>query len=210
MGDVRCGVCREPWESYSLIEASCGRDSDLCDTDSPAERRRLAGMFKRGLGCPSCGWGEWCPECEGTGRRAPDWGDRSCDVCHGSGSFRGMRQVSGPGADPSRWFLPYRDRLPSIPEGAVVCPAIKPERIVGRTYANGGAEVGESRRFLCPCGAGELCEGCGGEGTRAAWDTRNGAAAAAVADRADLRAVAVELLGDDEDGLAVTLEDMDG
>lgn len=60
--DVRCLVCAEPWD---------GPDFDM--TKAEIDR------FRRGKGCPSCGFGHHCPICFGTGVR------NDCRRCSGNG-----------------------------------------------------------------------------------------------------------------------------
>lgn len=53
MADVYCSKCGEPWDYYGV------RNGDMSKPESV--------RFLQGEGCPSCGFGEWCPSCNGTG-----------------------------------------------------------------------------------------------------------------------------------------------
>lgn len=201
MGDVLCGVCREPWDFYSVIEAACGRSSDLVDEgeDGP----ELAWKFKRGEGCPACRWGEGCPECGGEGLDRSGCGSGSCPACKGYGSMSGYRMRAGREWGP--WLVRWSSPSLPIPSGSRMIG--KPKRELGRSYANAPAELAEVVRWRCGCGCVPDCPGCGGAGTRSAWAEFNGKAEAEVRERGEIRRAVTDLLGDDEDGIQVTLED---
>jgi len=76
MSDVRCAICSEPWDLYGVLHGDM----------EPWERDR----FLAGEGCPSCNFGQVCPQCNGTGKeRCPSclllWPGEGCPVCGGSG-----------------------------------------------------------------------------------------------------------------------------
>lgn len=53
MGDIHCGNCGEPWESYYVYDRW---DELLAPEDiEPDNPKRF---FLSGKGCPTCNWGE--------------------------------------------------------------------------------------------------------------------------------------------------------
>ena len=66
MGDIYCAKCGEPWDAYGV------NDGDMS--------WREAARFKRGEGCPACGFGTFCPTCGGVGRV-----ETGCGTCFNSG-----------------------------------------------------------------------------------------------------------------------------
>ena len=73
MSDILCSICDEPWDAYGV------RHGDM----TPDEAK----MFLAGEGCPSCGFGNTCPRCEGTGMEPYGGGPEGepCAECGGSG-----------------------------------------------------------------------------------------------------------------------------
>ena len=56
--DITCRKCGEPWDSYGLSHG----DMDLLE----------AARFRKGEGCPSCGFGNTCTHCRGSGMEPGD------------------------------------------------------------------------------------------------------------------------------------------
>ena len=100
MGDLYCKKCGEPWGAGEVLPALDGREDVAVMTKKEAER------FMRGEGCPSCGFGQYCPLCKGTGEideeEAMWWGEEAepidirgdimyfrCPKCGGSGKPKG-------------------------------------------------------------------------------------------------------------------------
>jgi RecJ-like exonuclease len=69
MMDVLCAKCGEPWD---------------CMGDTPYDMKSFEKeKFKRGEGCPCCGFGEYCPLCDGSGKESePPY---CCDTCRDKG-----------------------------------------------------------------------------------------------------------------------------
>lgn len=67
MSDVYCSKCGEPWDYYGV------KHGDML----PHERDK----FLRGEGCPSCGFGKFCPLCGGTGKDGGSGLTRRCETC---------------------------------------------------------------------------------------------------------------------------------
>lgn len=65
--DIECAKCGEPWDAGG-IPRHPSDDGDM----THAEARR----FRAGEGCPSCGFGTYCPSCSGSGKTTDDY--RSC------------------------------------------------------------------------------------------------------------------------------------
>jgi len=65
MSDIRCMKCGEPWDAYGVANGDMEADE--------------AEKFRKGLGCPSCGFGKQCVGCDGTGRyREHVMGEKEC------------------------------------------------------------------------------------------------------------------------------------
>ena len=64
MADIECAHCGEPWDAGG-IPRHPSDDGDM--TWREAER------FRAGEGCPSCGFGAFCPTCSGSGKTTDDY-----------------------------------------------------------------------------------------------------------------------------------------
>jgi len=104
MGDLYCKKCGEPWEAAGVLPALNGREDEADMSKKEAER------FMKGEGCPSCGFGKYCPLCKGTGEideeEAEWWGEEvepidirddimyfRCPKCGGTGKPRGKDEL---------------------------------------------------------------------------------------------------------------------
>lgn len=80
MGDISCAKCGEPWDAYGVSRGDM----------EPSEAQK----FRKGQGCPSCGFGETCPSCSGSGR---DREYAKCPSCYGRGRMRVWRPANDAG-----------------------------------------------------------------------------------------------------------------
>jgi hypothetical protein len=112
MGDVICAKCAEPWDSYSLqkgIYTDPEGHGDL--TQDEAER------FLKGEGCPSCGFGEHCPICNGTGKdKGVGYGVSGCctnglRLCWSPSRSEGSYQAG-------RWYSGYSPNVVEVPQAS--------------------------------------------------------------------------------------------
>lgn len=159
MADVRCAQCGEPWDVYE------GR-ADM----EPAEFSR----FRKGEGCPCCGFGERCPTCDGTGRTESfgfiaatsecQWG------CRGRGYTMAWRvnrvPPSGPVYQPGIYYTGWQPSVKKMPESTGETPLVLgvrrfPEKI--RNHPNGS---GSEWWVPCPdgCRTTDTCPRCEGSG----------------------------------------------
>lgn len=70
MNDVRCRVCGEPYEVYSLHH-------DIPDWDDAPDNAYE--VFMNGGGCPTCSWGENPPDDVNQGFQEKDAGERKVE-----------------------------------------------------------------------------------------------------------------------------------
>lgn len=194
--DIACAKCREPWDSYGV------RNGDM--TDNEAER------FLRGEGCPACGFGTTCVACSGTGLEKETFAACACFGDH----FRVARFIPDdgrlwqfrPGLEarrietgkpaPARFMI----HLGYVPNVVTLPPDVRPEvlKVYGPEQALEGWYVSVKIRCPEPHPAAAPCPECNGSGK---FVPRH-------PDRQEMFAAAVELLGDDQDGLTATLEDL--
>lgn len=137
--DITCAKCGEPWDSFGI------REGDM----EPDEAAR----FRRGEGCPACGFGTRCTSCDGTGLEVP---------AHKCNCQNGSRLASRLEADPAgRWRIGYQPNMRPLPEGA------KMLRPAGRYECRDGwveraffdcPDCKPADRLPCPCcnGTGKL------------------------------------------------------
>ena len=148
--DVYCPKCSEPWDTYHLQH-----------DETPDNRRR----FLAGDGCPVCGFGKYCPSCEGTGRSNAGYRSvDSCSVCTGTGltmaictECRCQIPKTGRWFEPGEWYaLDYKD-FPAL--------AGDPLRITETNVQTADGLV-DYARFKCPeCFEKQpVCDDCGGSG----------------------------------------------
>lgn len=146
MGDLICVRCGEPWDAYGITYAR--GDGDM----SPEEIK----SFLEGRGCPSCGFGEICPKCQG-GRIEKN----GCPTCFGSGAVFAKRCPSAGDARFHQWFFGYTNS-PQYPLRFLDQVEILREEKPGES-CDGVVYVAKVK---CPdChGEGEPCSECGGDG----------------------------------------------
>jgi hypothetical protein len=72
--DISCALCGEPWDNWTVVNEW-----------PPDQARKL----KTGKGCPRCGFGALCPDCNGSGR----W-QTGCTDCFGYGYVYAWRHAS--------------------------------------------------------------------------------------------------------------------
>ena len=145
--DVTCRKCGEPWDYYGAM------DGDM----EPGEWAR----FKRGEGCPACGFGTICTQCNGSGKEPVQYGG-SCPAClgrrtvliHRCGSFDG-----------GAWHYGYQPRMVRLAAEDVARLFLRDER--GHECSDGWVE---QKWIRCPLCWDEAppCAWCGGTGAPAA------------------------------------------
>lgn len=108
MGDIKCRICGEPWEECGL---------------SDSMNRLEVEKFRKGTGCPCCGFGKLCPNCGGSGKERLFDSD-SCSEC--GSSDRGTVSVcrllrppigQGKGSRPlyDTWMIIYNGPMRPFP-----------------------------------------------------------------------------------------------
>lgn len=151
MSDVLCPKCGEPYEAYGLLYAT--NDSDF----SPEEIR----LFRAGKGCPSCHFGQWCPDCSGTGRERNIY-NHNCRGCFGSHRAY-VRRL----ARETTWWLGYSPTMRPVPEAWPV------EQTGAHETRDGLALEGTCVCPECHTQPFEPCSSCDGAGTWRAWAERH-------------------------------------
>lgn len=144
MGDIRCAVCNEPWDSYGV------RNGDMEPED--------ADKFLRGKGCPSCGFASTCPDCSGTGREPSDYYTDECPTCNGRRSVTVRRLYKWPADRP--WEYRYVPNVARVPAG------VKLEWIgEGRSWSCADGLARERRAVCWTCkDTAPKCPRCDGTG----------------------------------------------
>lgn len=100
MPDIYCSKCGEPWDSFGITH--CIGEGDMT--------REEAIRFRHGEGCPSCGFGSKCPNCNGTGKQISFSND--C-LCHGHRYIVLAKCPTAPNSIHRNWFIQYSN--PPIP-----------------------------------------------------------------------------------------------
>ncbi len=134
MSDITCALCGEPWDAWSVANEW-----------TPDQARKL----KTGKGCPRCGFGAYCPDCNGSGR----W-QTGCSDCFGHGYVYAWRHAS---FDGGRWQFGRGKQIKRCE------PLTKIRDEPGEMSREGYVEVVLA---LCPaCGhAAHPCPRCDGSG----------------------------------------------
>ncbi len=146
MGDLICVKCGDSWESYGITYAKGEGDLTLDEVKK----------FLDGAGCPSCGFGTICPQCQG-GRIEKN----NCPTCFGSGAVFARRCPDASDTRFHQWFIGYTNS-PKYPlrflDQVEILREDKPEE-----FSDGVVFVA---KVVCPdChGEGEPCSECGGDG----------------------------------------------
>lgn len=143
MSDIYCAKCGEPWDAYGV------RHGDM----EPNEAEK----FRRGQGCPCCGFGTKCPACHGTGRDTDRYATPSgdCPTCHSMRKVLARRLFSDrTGCDFRYDYIPNVKR---VPFDAVQMPG-KP-----RVFQCADGLV-EEVWFRCWSCSAPACPECGGDG----------------------------------------------
>lgn len=182
--DIKCAKCREPWDAYGV------RNGDM----EPDEARK----FLAGKGCPCCGFGTTCVDCNGTGKERGErfYGTDDCPVCRGS---RAVTVRRGLGSLDGGWRYDWDPNTKPVPDSVRI-----PQE--GRRYFDclgpNGPGTGRAVEARIPCWAcketARPCETCNGSGKFQPRHQDNEEGFAALAD----------VLGDDQDGLDAMLEDL--
>lgn len=104
MSDILCAKCGEPWDSYGIGNG---------DMTAPEARR-----FRKGEGCPCCGFGTLCTQCGGSGVSNVHFCPHQCM----SGKILAWMPMIG---DPHKqycdgnWYTGYRPNVKVVPEDAI-------------------------------------------------------------------------------------------
>ena len=179
--DIRCAQCREPWDAYGV------RHGDM----EPGE----ATQFLKGEGCPCCGFGKICPQCDGTGRDRGHGPVPECPVCHNRRAVTVRRHDQGCSDHGFRYgYVPHVQVVPDAVAETIRLTGWR--RISG---CDGTAYEGRIPCWACQPEDYPPCAHCDGTGhLRKGPDADDRAAG--------FRAVA-DLLEDDPDGQQAMLED---
>jgi len=98
MSNINCAKCGEPWEKYAVDTGDLGNRKDVA-------------RFYAGEGCPSCGFGTTCTQCDGTGKEAASSWDKSrCRSCWGNSRILIRRLVGSP-----NWETNWRPNVRVVP-----------------------------------------------------------------------------------------------
>lgn len=100
MGDIRCRMCGEPWDSYGV------RNGDM--TEAEAEK------FLAGEGCPSCDFGKSCPQCSGTGKKSDSYDRENC--CRNGRILVWSPNRSNYTYSNSKWYYGYAPNVKTAPD----------------------------------------------------------------------------------------------
>jgi hypothetical protein len=142
MSDILCARCAEPWDAYGVS------NGDM----EPADAIR----FRRGLGCPACGFGPApkCPECSGAGREE----NHTCpERCFHAKLWVWSPQNNAGGFTAGSWYTGSRPNVHKLPESLMGQRRNEPKT----EFCRDGAVV----RFWIPCPAEhDSCRWCGGSG----------------------------------------------
>ncbi len=162
--DILCQVCGEPWDSFGITYAK--GEGDMV----PEEVKQ----FRQGKGCPACGFGKFCTDCNATGlipvssRLFPD-----CPTCGGD-RYIIVRRVIRMRDEydrwheviPGNWIQAYGKTAKEHPETLKIIEQYKPE-----VYKD---SIAECAKALCPvCQHNpdlEKCPTCQGTGERKTKD----------------------------------------
>jgi len=142
--DILCAKCGEPWDSYGV------NNGDM----TPAEARK----FKSGQGCPCCGFGTICPQCNGSGVEAV----HNCPhQCRNGLVLAWMPMIPNQYKRycDGRWYTGYNPNVKALPEEAVRLREIGIKQ-------TGDGPVREAW-FRCPFHKKEdelVCHICNGDG----------------------------------------------
>jgi len=149
MSDITCAVCSEPWDAYGVKHGDMESDEAV--------------KFLAGKGCPSCGFGQKCTHCCGTGKEPEGLCVRSrCSVCCGQRYVRVWKEMT----NAPYWKMGYTN-VPEFPVRTLKEDPVKvwDRRIV--THKMGGYLVeGVEALATCPeCyEQTEVCTVCNGTG----------------------------------------------
>jgi hypothetical protein len=132
--DITCALCGEPWDNWTVVNEWL-----------PDQAKKL----KTGRGCPCCGFGTLCPECNGSGR----W-QTGCPDCFGHGYVHAWRNAS---FDNGRWQFGKGRHVKRCE------PFTKIRSEPGEMSREGYVEVALAVCPTCGCEA-HLCPRCEGSG----------------------------------------------
>lgn len=156
MGDILCAKCGEPWDSYGV------REGDMTKEE--------AARFRRGEGCPCCGFGSQCPLCDGSGRESSYGYGCKCELCHDKGYVLAWSpSTSARGFAAGEFYTGYSPRVTHISKKEAWTAKQIGERFFPEKIREFTSLDGRVLEFwvLCPsCKAegGITCERCGGTG----------------------------------------------
>lgn len=147
MSDIYCRKCGEPWDSYGIT-------LDIGQGDMTPEEVK---KFRRGEGCPSCGFGTKCTHCSGTGAEPGQSYLRArCMTCRDQHWTTALRFGPLVGLDSQPLQLKYESQR-QLPANTQILED-------WGIHARADGHVHEYK-IPCPdCQSIEKCSTCGGDG----------------------------------------------